>query len=373
MLSSYPHEVKQLVNISKERGDIQRKKHQKLRLVLNPPSIPTSFQTFRYSDSETKAFGTSSSRFQDNGTDLPGPGYYKASQATLEASLSTNGFGNGFASKKKRFNKFSTAHDVSPGQYKVQAPVKVSNLVSAAFKAHIVPQEVRLSALIQPTKTPAPGQYDPHIQKTVKTYREGVENSVFKSKTARITTLNHESPSPNSYNPQINSTPKHAGAVASFKAEARNSRTVHETPGPSNYTIDQAGNLTMKPRYALNLKYSPRRVVKSISKYSRPDSRAENPFDQSYEESRPRTEKMHGLHTSYIAEKIGPMPGRYNIARAAESVKTAIVAPRSIFNSKTSRFSQIQTTTHMLGPGFYQPIKEVTNRSFHLNLGGHWL
>lgn len=59
------NEVRQLVNISKERGSISKQKQQKLKLVLNPPSIPTSFQTFRYSETETKAFNTTQSRFTD--------------------------------------------------------------------------------------------------------------------------------------------------------------------------------------------------------------------------------------------------------------------------------------------------------------------
>lgn len=40
-----------------------QKKQKKLKLVLSPPSIPTSFQTFRYSESEDNAFNTSQSRF----------------------------------------------------------------------------------------------------------------------------------------------------------------------------------------------------------------------------------------------------------------------------------------------------------------------
>jgi hypothetical protein len=64
MLAQYhQNEVKQLINISKERGDIMQKKQKKLKLVLNPPSIPTSFQTFRYSEAEDNAFNTSQSRF----------------------------------------------------------------------------------------------------------------------------------------------------------------------------------------------------------------------------------------------------------------------------------------------------------------------
>eukprot|EP00842_Homolaphlyctis_polyrhiza_P004894 jgi/Hompol1/5405/HPOL_004391-RA len=79
------------------------KNEKQLKLFLNPPSIPTKFQTIHYDDSESKAFNSTSQRFLKHVDDLPGPGYYacaaeKVEQLFVDASMSKKGFGVGFAS-----------------------------------------------------------------------------------------------------------------------------------------------------------------------------------------------------------------------------------------------------------------------------------
>jgi hypothetical protein len=75
---------------------------------MHPPSIPTKFQTIHYDDNEDKGFNSTAKRFNRQGNDLPGPGYYaraveKLDQAFADVSLSKRGFG-GFASKVQQIN-----------------------------------------------------------------------------------------------------------------------------------------------------------------------------------------------------------------------------------------------------------------------------
>jgi hypothetical protein len=79
-----------------------------LKMIMNPPSIPTKFQTIHYDDNEHRGFNSTAKRFEAKGNDLPGPGYYaraaeKLDQAFADVSVSTKGYG-GFASKNKRFH-----------------------------------------------------------------------------------------------------------------------------------------------------------------------------------------------------------------------------------------------------------------------------
>jgi hypothetical protein len=80
-----------------------KEKNQQIKLSMYPPSIPTKFHTIHFKDNEQLAFNSTSRKFNNQGHDLPGPGYYARAAEKLEnvycnASISKKGFGVGFVS-----------------------------------------------------------------------------------------------------------------------------------------------------------------------------------------------------------------------------------------------------------------------------------
>jgi peroxiredoxin len=51
---------------------IAGKAKKNIKVIINPPSIPTRFQTMHYDDAEEKAFASTEKRFRGVSNDLPG-------------------------------------------------------------------------------------------------------------------------------------------------------------------------------------------------------------------------------------------------------------------------------------------------------------
>jgi hypothetical protein len=292
---------------------------------------------------------------------LPGPGYYRRKELAVEdSSYSSKGFGNGFVSKMNRFGRPEANAAPHPAKYNSsRKQERVSNLVSSSFRSPLVPDEFRMSKLILETDAPPPNAYQNSKVKPILRYRENGPSATFKSVTGRYTIGQTDMPCPGSY--EINSESSAIGAVAAFKSRPRYGMTERETPGPASYGESKKG--TEKPKQ--------RRQFISIAQFTRPDERPLSTFSSRDSASTSRS-KIQKSTLRYVPEKQGPMPGRYNIAKATNNTKQSINGiTRSVFESKTRRFDGQEGPTKHLGPGFYQPITEI-KRSFHLNLDKHW-
>ncbi|KAJ3218483.1 O(6)-methylguanine-induced apoptosis 2 [Dinochytrium kinnereticum] len=266
-----------------------RNKQKHLKLFMHPPSIPTRFQTFHFDDHEPKGFNSTAPRFDQRLDELPGPGYYKKEKKAFnlldETSVSKRGYGIGFASKTKRFQKPPTDADmtiskISPADYNTtkepQYSYSMAHSLSSSFRQKIAidpsvfqsPQNASSSssqpltmtdqfasplppgaaaaavvaaaatgAMGRPTSSyrrmfgrneaPGPGSYDPHTSATQKTMvQENGAAFVFKSRTKR-SDINSSESTPGRYAPPpgaydyIEKANPRAGANAAFKSTAR--------------------------------------------------------------------------------------------------------------------------------------------------------
>ncbi|KAI9342576.1 hypothetical protein BDR26DRAFT_859199 [Obelidium mucronatum] len=331
-----------------------KKKH--LKLFVHPPSIPTRFQTFHFDDNEEKGFNSTAPRFNGPMDELPGPGYYNRKDRDSEfvmldpTSLSKRGYGVGFASKTRRFQKPPTDLEiiptVGPSQYTTtnepQYSYSVSNSVSSNFRQRIA----KLESKVYPHKlTPGPASYETHdaSKALLRTRAEECGAAyVFKSKTRKSEINNPEStpgrdaPPPGAYNIPEEKNPR-AGATAAFKTTARELiKITSPSVGPGSYNIAQHPQLPMKK---LRCKF------KSVVQIEHDPSAARAP------------------------SPLGP--GHYEVARAADSLHRNNNGPHGVFVSAAPRFGLQKNAAPP--PGFYRPLQEHKNRSFHLNLTDSWL
>jgi hypothetical protein len=271
----------------------------------------------------------------------------------------------------KRFGRIDATAAPNPAKYTAIKQEKVSNLVSSSFRTPLVPDELRMSNLTgkQESFATSPTIYNPYNVKpskgkpyiflTYKAYRENGPSATFKSITGRYALSGrNEMPCPGSY--EITNSSPALGAVAAFKSRPRYGASERETPGPASYGSPK--KTTDKPKQ--------RRQFISIAQFTKPDERPLSTF--STRDSTAKKTKIQKATLRYVPEKLGPMPGRYNVARASCVTKASVNGiTRSVFESKTRRFDGVEGPTKHLGPGFYQPITEL-KRSFHLNLDNHW-
>ncbi|KAJ3225229.1 O(6)-methylguanine-induced apoptosis 2 [Clydaea vesicula] len=362
------YQIKNLVKLSKEGGGYKEKK----KLTTEPPSIPTAFQTFHYNESEKKAFLSTEARFHDtNVNDLPGPGYYRKKVDALpieECSISKKGFGNGFASQEKRFQ--IRTNTVGPAHYNPTSTEKIkyyfhSTEKSSSFQRLIVPKsDIRLKNiapygigldLITSTQTPAPGKYEVDNKNNQEKFKSQTESSVFKSKSSKAVINYVNNPSPAQY--EVKKLNNSLYGVSSFKAIARSEQKIDTTPSPASYNV-----LNTK------VKRSTRRrgPFLTVAQHIKPADRPPTTKLCNDPRSRPQSSKFNDLHSSYVQHKLGPGPGRYNIAKASDTLKMH----RNVFIDETERFQKHKP--NIIAPGYYQPIKDVKFRSFHLNMEKIW-
>ncbi|KAI8614743.1 hypothetical protein BC830DRAFT_1125895 [Chytriomyces sp. MP71] len=352
------------------------KKQKHLKLFIHPPSIPTRFQTFHFDDNEEKGFNSTAPRFNNHLDELPGPGYCERFNPTstllilkahfldknkdvaieFDASLSKRGYGVGFASQTRRLKKPATDNEYrpdlpGPGEYtttkEVQYSYSLSNSISRNFRQNIA----KVTSPSNPaapshTLSPGPASYNT-FDASKALLRTRAEESgaayVFKSKTNRPEINNAESvpgrdaPPPGAYNLPDEKNPK-AGATAAFKATIRSGFKVTSPAavGPGSYDVVTKPVI---PPKKLRMKF--KSVVDAQS-------------DQNYHRD---------------AGSLGP--GQYEVARATDTLHRHAGVPHGVFVSASPRFGYQKTVAPP--PGFYRPLPETKNRSFHLNLTSSWL
>ncbi|KAJ3292391.1 hypothetical protein BCR33DRAFT_713663 [Rhizoclosmatium globosum] len=341
--------------LSLRSKDAKKQKH--LKLFVHPPSIPTRFQTFHFDDNEDKGFNSTAPRFNNHLDELPGPGYYNRKDKESEfvmldpTSLSKRGYGVGFASKTRRFQKPPTDLEiipkVGPAQYTTtnepQYSYSLSNSISSNFRQRIA----KLESTVYPHKlTPGPASYETFGASKALLRTRVEENGaayVFKSRTKKSEINNAEStpgrdaPPPGAYNIPDEKNPR-AGATAAFKSTTRPGIKISSPPavGPGSYNIAQQPQLPVK-------KY--RAKFKSVVQID------------------------HDMTAFRANTPLGP--GQYDVAKAADSLHKNTNVPHGVFVSASPRFGNLKTAAPP--PGFYRPLQEPRNRSFHLNLTDSWL
>ncbi|KAH6566744.1 hypothetical protein BASA50_008617 [Batrachochytrium salamandrivorans] len=365
---------------------IPEDKSHRLDIYTQPPTIPTKFQTIHYSDSESKAFNSTSQRFEQRINDLPGAGHYANAAEKLEgmlvdASKSKRGYGVGFTSHSRRFVKpptnLETTLSTSPALYYPRTPVysfSVAHSLSSSFHSPIigdVPSANRsdgISSHFVRTRwaskpTPGPGDYTPLIKgrsaRTFQQYGNGAE-SVFNSQTVRSklgaggSIPGKDAPAPGAYNIMLadgTTQRSNAGAKAAFKATPRYSHissNLH-VPGPGAYDIAQRESNT-------------RLVVKrgNVGRISVLPLRSTTPLSSQI-----------AIPGSGMTPAAFPGPGHYNIAQCDDALHRTPPILRSDFISRAPRFFDHQLKGPP-GPGFYHPIGDIKFRSFHLNMDKQW-
>ncbi|KAJ1332653.1 hypothetical protein BSLG_008282 [Batrachochytrium salamandrivorans] len=320
-------------------------KSHRLDIYTQPPTIPTKFQTIHYSDSESKAFNSTSQRFEQRiskaslitlfQNDLPGAGHYANAAEKLEgmlvdASKSKRGYGVGF-----------TSH--------------VGDVPSANRSDGISSHFVRTRWASKPT--PGPGDYTPLIKgrsaRTFQQYGNGAE-SVFNSQTVRSklgaggSIPGKDAPAPGAYNIMLadgTTQRSNAGAKAAFKATPRYSHissNLH-VPGPGAYDIAQRESNT-------------RLVVKrgNVGRISVLPLRSTTPLSSQI-----------AIPGSGMTPAAFPGPGHYNIAQCDDALHRTPPILRSDFISRAPRFFDHQLKGPP-GPG------DIKFRSFHLNMDKQW-
>ncbi|KAJ2993814.1 hypothetical protein HDV02_002057 [Globomyces sp. JEL0801] len=315
-----------------------------LKLYMHPPSIPTRFQTIHYDDSEKNAFHSTTPRFIQNHSEIPGPGYYAKSAETINHSHSVKGYGVGFASQLRRFVKpptdLETEIVVAPNKYHPKLPCysdSIQNSLSCSFRKPSNPnhQNRNINIYVRTRKglkpTPGPGDY-----KNIKEFeKSNGAQSVFKSKTSRT----------------------------KFDSDGS-----HHAPPPGLYLVEEAAKAIQPQVYGAisSFKASSRSHHQKLKKPLKFGSLAEIP-DTPKEPSSNQT-AIPGSGATPIAF---PSPGCYNLARGSDAIHKTIPALNSIFQSKTTRF-QYNETKSAPGPGHYHPFTNDGSRSFHLNLSQNW-
>ncbi|KAJ3090474.1 O(6)-methylguanine-induced apoptosis 2, partial [Phlyctochytrium bullatum] len=158
-----------------KKTESSKGKQKHLKLFMHPPSIPTRFQTFHFDDHEPKGFNSTAPRFDQRMDELPGPGYYKKEKLAFnlldETSVSRKGYGVGFASKTKRFQKPPTDADfsltkVSPADYdtrkRPQYSYSVAHSLTSSFRSRIArdPAAFATAAALAAAPTAGPALFE---------------------------------------------------------------------------------------------------------------------------------------------------------------------------------------------------------------------
>jgi hypothetical protein len=66
-----------------------------------------------------------------------------------------------------------------------------------------------------------------------------------------------------------------------------------------------------------------------------------------------------------------PSPGQYDIAKGGDAIHRKQPEPRSVFVSKSNRFSKL-VNSDTPGPCHYHIFPHAKHQSFHLNMDQHW-
>jgi hypothetical protein len=193
--------------ISKSATEISRKN---VSMNSLPPrshsSIPTKYETIITQGGESEGFNSSSYRFNDSRTIVPGPGAYEV-KSTQNPSHSAKGYGYGMVSKDKRWYDapHKSFNPPGPGNYEPKVDVygqnRVANSKGGTFQfmkaSHqslkdpysTMRNDPRAEKLV-PSTTPGPGSYNTGINNTTDIMRTSMQGtSSFKSSSHRFDSI----------------------------------------------------------------------------------------------------------------------------------------------------------------------------------------
>jgi len=226
-------------------------------IVPHDASIPTKYQTIVLDNSDKKGFNSQARRFNDNLTDVPGPGRYKMKKGfeTCSASYSKKGTGS-FASTSSRTFWRRYSNNIGPDMctYNVQLNMLSSNKrPSPSFASPLAP--MRENVFFRKNSfAPAPNRYFQNLTQTKKSGK--FSNKPFNSTGRRICSSSKKprAPSPCHYNIRENATTSKTPALTSMFASKTN--RIHDAssnvPGPGSYRpnepVKDAPNKQLMPR-----------------------------------------------------------------------------------------------------------------------------
>jgi hypothetical protein len=177
------------------------------------PAIPSKFAKVPYTAPvKEKSFGSSSQRFgRSDPAANPGPGYYLTDRTTSLAARpddpgrSARGFGNGFVSKSRRFDRMplDKVNFPAPGQY-ATPKAGFDGARRAATASSFRSRTDRCNYMDEFKRdAPAPGTYE---LQDGRQERESVSAPSFKSASKRCDYMDEmirDSPAPGAYDPKL--------------------------------------------------------------------------------------------------------------------------------------------------------------------------
>lgn len=311
-------------------------------------SIPSRYQTFFYSNSESKGFNSQATRFPDHLgiNENPGPGTYKTqpnSSEKISVSYSKKGAG-GLASRKERFSR-TRLEVVGPGSYTPRLTTNHLDFNRANTTKNFHPPiaQKRENAL---GWSPAPNTY--HIN-TVQTEKNRMitGEAAFKSRTPR----------------------------------AAHSLNTASNPGPDKYeVVDRLVHPSICPYKSVFNSKSP------MKDFPRPKM-GPGPADYSPRNYKPTAASMKGAKSSckhhilcFSAPALPlppvppqPGPGHYEIInKMALGTEKETDASGAAFKSITGRMAGDKDAATRPGPGHYDPVSRM-KRSYFYNVHSVWV
>jgi len=233
--------------------------HHARAIVPHDASIPTKYQTIVLDNSDKKGFNSQAKRFtyNDDLTDVPGPGRYKMKKGfeRCSASFSKKGTGS-FASTSSRLMRRPYSNNIGPDActYNIQSGWLPSNKhPSPPFASPIA--AMRGDYLMRKNFfAPAPNTYFQNLTQMKKS--ENFSNKPFNSTGRRISSDSKKPkvPSPCHYNIRENATTFKTPVLTSMFASKtnRNFVTSSQVPGPGSYRpnepVKDAPNKQLMPR-----------------------------------------------------------------------------------------------------------------------------
>mmetsp|Transcript_13229 Transcript_13229/g.19930 ORF Transcript_13229/g.19930 Transcript_13229/m.19930 type:complete len:366 (+) Transcript_13229:61-1158(+) len=241
-------------------------------------SIPSKWESRKLrSSSSHDGFGSRNVRFDDHVSDIPGPGFYfedKNNIVKKSASLSKKGFGNAFVSKSNRLRPVVlNDHVTGPGYYQ---PKEINEIYQPGKPGQFNTSGIDKGRVPFPDPSsygprPGPGEYKADAN-FLPGYLRKKPTSTFSSKSGResflTSTVNANTPSPLTYNPNITSTLPEKKVMWS-KSQYKRFQDLgvdNKVPGPGRYFDTRSDEEKRREYESKNKRTCGRKVTKLLGK-----------------------------------------------------------------------------------------------------------
>ncbi|KRX08107.1 hypothetical protein PPERSA_01652 [Pseudocohnilembus persalinus] len=368
-------------------------------------SIPSKYETILIKNENSKAFGTSTSRFYETKDfDGPAPGQYAKTDYTstsfstidTNTSISKNGYGNGFASKtiRQTFQNKYVNMGPGPGYYeslqnnnnnltnlRTQSIKGSSSFMSKSIVNQKQPQQSQIKII-----TPGPSTYEQVPMKKNGNYSLSY-NSAFISKSKRGEYMKvNKNPGAGTYSIKRSiQKPKqftHVGVSSFF-----------QPPIDKEALIDGQNNQNSLKKLANFIKDKKQIEIQGKIVKENEDTKVK-PGPGDYDQTIPDFKAMHlksQSHSNFktsIKDRFGelldvqkseakyktPAPGHYkveDIVGLSQNKQKALISHSSFVNQTQRGF--YKDLEKKMGPNTQIPYKPPQKKSFHLNLANKWL